>query len=150
VDLWRNEISKTENQIAEALLGDRMERYQYPRIEHLDIYGDIYPSSNLSVKYAGEIEQVVSSGVRFWSIRDGERPTLQIYLGDPGEPDWLSGTRFEKSAETVMMSLAIVKSILSKKSIVWIPDQNVSSNWTGFSAFLLKKLLSPYQVGLEN
>jgi hypothetical protein len=147
--LWRSQLSPAENKMAEALIGDRLDSYNYPRVENLYQFGEVFPPSELSEKYALEIEQIVSSGVRFWKSYDREKTAVNIFLGDPGEIKWLGDNRASRLINMLSLMLTIYRSLFARKTLYWIPN-NGEAKWTGFSASLLKKILLPYRISVSN
>jgi len=142
---WRNELTREENQLAEALLGDRLVTYAYPQEEGFDRLGEIYPSALIAPKYVDGLKSVAASGVRFWKTDQGESPSVKIYLGDPGYDNWLQGKKSEKLVNTLSISSSIVKARLQRDTVCWIPEPT-DDQWSGYSAYLLKKLLTPYRL----
>jgi hypothetical protein len=149
VAVWRTQLSPAENQIAEALLGDRLDSYNYPRLESLDQFGEIYPYSALTDQYVHEIRHIISTGVRFWKVRDGEQPAVQVLIGYPREMDWARSNGVELFINTFSITLSLYRSRIANRTLYWIPDGS-ENRWTGFSASMLKKILEPYKINLNN
>jgi hypothetical protein len=105
----------------------------------------VYPSLHYSQKYAEVIKHVASSGVRFWKAYEGEQATVKIFLGDPGDTRWLPGNHSGKVIDTVLVVAKIIKSRIAKNKLYWVPDPNIK-HWSGYLAFILKSLLSPYRI----
>ena len=148
IAVWRTVLSQPENQLAEAILGDRLEAYGYPVEEKFVRVGEIYPTYQLAVKYADVLEALTSTGVRFWRTHENEKSTVKIYLGDPGYNEWLNEKTTEKIIDTLSISADILKATVSDNSVYWIPEKE-DGKWSGYCAYLLKKLLNPYKVTPE-
>lgn len=138
---WRNALTPAENQLAEAILGDRLAAYGYPIEARFRRLGEIIPDLDLAIKYESALTSVASEGVRFWQADDGEKPSVRVYLGDPGNNRWLKDRRSGKLAGTLSISANILSTPLTGKSVYWIPESD-EDHWSGYSAFLLKKLLA--------
>jgi len=142
---WRNDLTKEENQLAEAMLGDRLAVYGYPKEEKFTRLGKIFPAAHLAPKYMVGLKSVASTGVRFWETYQGERPTARVYLGDPSNDNWLNGKKSERFINTLLISWNIVKARLQGNSVYWIPEPT-GEQWTGYFAYFLKKLLTPFRL----
>ncbi len=147
--VWRDKLTKQENQLAEAVLGDRMKVYRYPREENFVQLGEIYPEFSLAPSYAHSLTRLSSTGIRFWKTHKDEKPTVKIYLGDPGNSSWLKRKKTERLVNTLSISVDVIKAIVSKDFVYWIPDKN-GLEWSGYCSFLLKKILAPYKIASDN
>ncbi|HSF82164.1 MAG TPA: sulfotransferase [Anaerolineales bacterium] len=141
VSVWRTELTEEQNKLAEAILGDRMETYGYPRECKLDQLGEIYPAPLLTSKCTGLEEVVKSGGVRFWRTHPGEKAKVMVYLGDPGSKEW--NDKMSRWAFIFRIMIGVMKSKFSKGSMFWLADPD-ARRWSGYSAFLIKSMLSPY------
>lgn len=144
ISVWRNELTKQENQLAEAIVGDRLEAYGYPREEAFLHLTNIYPTYSLITEYATDIQQIAAKGIRFWRTQSNEIPTARVYLGNPGDDIWLSGRRIDKVARTLVIAQDIVRTKLLSKPLFWIPKSG-KEEWSGWCAFVLKRLLAPHR-----
>jgi len=143
--VWRRELGRRENQLAEALLGDRLALYRYPLDERFERLGEFFPASHLAVKFADGVESVASRGVRFWPTSKAERPTVRVYLGDPARDHWLRQSGSKKLIEAMAISKDILQAGLRKNRVFWIPGE-VDGGWAGYCAFWLRKLLNPFKL----
>jgi len=144
IEVWRNALTPEENQLAEAILGARLAAYEYPREARFERLGEIIPDLDLAINYENALTSVASEGVRFWKADTDEKPSVKVYLGDPANNRWLKDNRSEKLAGTLSISANIISTSLTSKSVYWIPESE-ENRWSGYSAFLLKKLLSPHK-----
>lgn len=144
IAVWRNELTAEQNQLAEAMLGDRLAAYRYPGEASFDRLGEIIPGMDLAFKYERALTSVTAEGVRFWKVDANEEPSATVYLGDPSNNRWLRDNRSEKLTGTLSISANIIKTSLTNKSVYWIPESN-ERGWSGYSAFLLKTLLAPHK-----
>jgi hypothetical protein len=145
VAAWRNELATAENKLAEAMLGDRIMAYEYPLQEEFTRVGEIYPNARLAVKYAADLESLVSSGVRFWKTNEAEKSTVKVFLGDPTNDHWLQGKKSEDLAHVLSILADVIGTKFSKSLAYWIPERG-EEDWTGIYAYFLKKILSPYRL----
>jgi hypothetical protein len=145
IEVWRRELAPADNQLAEALLGDRLMKYQYAREATFNRFGEVYPSLGLSIKYPEDLKMLASKGIRFWKTDPGETTTVFIYLGEPEYDRWFNAKPSIKYRDTMLMSAQILKSVLNRtQEIYWVPDKH-QADWTGFSAYILKKLLAQHK-----
>ncbi|HID53935.1 MAG TPA: hypothetical protein EYP41_18095 [Anaerolineae bacterium] len=147
IGVWRQEISQADNQLAEAVLGDRLAEYGYPRDETFTRLGELFPASGLAVKYEAELKAIAGQGVRFWPVNGEESPSVKIFLGDPAANQWLAqGGGKIKNAFSI--STEIVKAHMTKNQIYWIPGGE-GQDWSGYLAFGLKKMLGSHKVAVR-
>ncbi len=144
IGVWRQEISQADNQLAEAVLGDRLAEYGYPQKESFARLGELFPASGLAVKYEAELKAIAGQGVRFWKRAPDETSSVKVFLGDPAANNWLAhGGGKIKNAFSI--STEVIKANMTKNQIYWIPEGD-GQDWTGYLAFGLKKLLGSHKV----
>jgi hypothetical protein len=142
---WRNTLTRGENQLAEAVLGDLLEVYGYPRESEFVRFGEIYPSSLLATKYAEGLQILTSRGIRFWKIYDGEKPTLKVFLGDPGDDHWLGDKKFKRVISMSSIAAKVIKSRIANYMVCWVPEGS-DEKWSGYLDYMVRRLLVPYRV----
>jgi hypothetical protein len=156
IAIWRGALSAEENGLAEALAGDCLERYRYPRLVQFDQLGELYPAPLPADKYATELAEIAGRGIRFWRKHPAEKPAARIYLGSPGEYSWLGERRSERVLRTAALTRVILRARLSRSEMFWIPNnqtrpqspsQGIANS--GYCAYLLQKLLGPYRVSQQ-
>jgi len=145
---WRNILTEQERLQAEALVGDRLGAYNYSREEINLQLGEVIPNDYFAVRHAENLGKIALCGIRFWKYRQDEQPSVKVYIGDPGDTNWLKENKLERLVNTVLISLDIIKSNLTNKRIYWIQDED-KGIWTGYCGYVLKRLLSPYLVTSE-
>jgi hypothetical protein len=148
VAVWRGELSERQNQMTEALIGDRLEKYGYNHEAAFDRYGEIIPSAQLAAKYEMVIAEFADSGVRFWQRTYGEKPSISLFLGDPGETAWSTDDNSKGLSEFISVSIDLIRARLSNNKVYWVSEYQ-DEKWTGISAFFLKRLMSSYKVSPE-
>ena len=121
---WRNVLTPKENRAAEALVGDRLKTYEYPREESFIRLGEILPRPKMAAKYPDAFQSLLPKGVRFWKIESGETPTVKLYIGDPDMDNWLGEKRFERLVNMLSISTGIIKSYTTRNSVYWIRGQS--------------------------
>ncbi len=141
ISLWKKEFSPEQNLLAEAILGDRLEVYGYPREAHFTELGEFYPNRELALKYTDALLAIPAKGIRFWKADPGEQPTARIYLGDPAMDHWFG----ENKLASLSAVWDILMTTLSKIHIYWIVDHEINS-WTGWSSSIIRQLLGPHKV----
>jgi hypothetical protein len=143
--LWKDKLSRSENQLAEAILGKRLEPLGYPRVGEFARLGEIHPSLSLATKFPGEFQSLASRGIRFWKVDEAESATAQVYLGDPTVEGWVSGSRFNRLWGALGVLMDILRARLSRQPIFWVSGEE-SNSWTGFTSFIIKSVLSSYKI----
>jgi hypothetical protein len=133
---WKATLSKSDNQLAEALLGDRLEALGYPRLETFDRAATLVPGLLAAAKYDRALATIAAAGVRFWPASADEAPRATVYLGDPGTAEW--------SAPSAHVIAEVARAASSGHELYWVPGDGGA--WTGYAAFLLKKCLAPYRL----
>ena len=142
---WRDELTRHQDQLAEAMLGDRLQFYGYPTQESFDLLGRFYPATHKVEQFEQALACVASTGVRFWNAHGHERPRVTIYFGDPSGDDWLGVNKFKKLADTLSIAWGIIKTPLANDRVYWIPEKS-SEQWTGYCAAFLKQLLARHEL----
>ena len=147
LEVWRREISAEENCMAEAILGDRLGAYGYPRLNRFETLGELYPDLASAAKFEGPLRSVAAEGIRFWRANGSEQVTARVYLGDPGEASWKKGGDTRDLRQYLVITQMIIKDMLgAKMRVFWAPSQ-FRDNWSGVGAALLKWLLGRYTIG---
>lgn len=124
IRLWKKEISREENRIAEALIGDRLKIYGYDNMERLDQVAVVYPSLSTLVRYRKSLASLISDGTRFWKIDSDLQRPLMIYVGHPDRDRWLRFGKPERLFDASHVIIEILKRKLSRQDIYWIRDEN--------------------------
>jgi hypothetical protein len=102
---WRGQISDAEARCAEALLGDRLRSYGYPREEGTGRrYLSAYPMKALA-RYPALLDALVGDGVRFWPAAEGEVPEAALYVGDFDRDNWVWGGSIKRLAGAAGIAL---------------------------------------------
>jgi hypothetical protein len=142
--VWKTVLAREDNQLAEAILGERLEALGYPRMEEFTQLGVVIPSFSIVTKYGEAIKSLAARGIRFWKANPDERPTARIYLGDPMNEGWLSGSKARNMLGAISILADLFKAGSNKQEIFWVSGSQADA-WSGISAFLLKKALSPHK-----
>ena len=145
---WRKELTTPQNQLAEALVGNWLDAYNYPRDASFSRLGKIYPTTASIAEYAGALESIAGAGVRFWEEQPGEHATAQVYLGDPGNATWLSAGKPARLRDTLAISGKILRTSLAGERVYWAPDAD-GVRWTGYLAEVLKRILTSRGIKLN-
>lgn len=149
IQVWRRELATGDNQMAEALIGDRLKAYRYPIEVEFSRLGEIFPALKLVLKYPDLVKKLAGQGTRFWKTETDEIPEVWVYLGDPENDRWLDTSRLDKIRETMALSGKIIQVRAAKnQELYWVPDSNQNS-WTGICAYVLKQLLAPHRFAVE-
>lgn len=147
--VWRRELAVEENQLAEALVGKQLTEYGYPRAAEFSQVGEIYPSPNLITKYPHYFEKLAMQGVRFWKTSPIEHTDIYAYVGEPEVDRWLKPGRIQKWMDTLALSGKIARLSTEKDiKIYWMIAED-QDQWSGFSAYMIKRLLSPHRFSAE-
>lgn len=145
VAMWQDALGEDENVLAEAILGDRLQLYGYPTVAQFAHFGKVYPERFDVVKFGDCLKHVAADGVRFWSIDDGERPSVRVFVGDPGNDGWIGEGRMQRAAEALSLSAEITRARLTDTTVYWTTVDPVDGP-CGRLAGVLRWLLKPYQV----
>jgi hypothetical protein len=140
---WRTDLTLNQVQLAEALLGDRLTAYGYPIASTFSALAEVYPSLDLATRYEAGLQQVVAQGVRFWPLSVNEPTRARVFLGDPAYDGWLGQDRKAHFQVTSRLSTRIMKAALSGSLIFWLQDR-LGEEWSGYGAFILRRLLKSY------
>lgn len=148
--VWQKEINPAENQLAEAYLGDQLEQYHYPRLVEFTGYGYAFPGDQLVPKYESELSTIAGSGIRFWQKDTREKPQALIVIGDPADAEWANSYPGSIFRNQMALVSELVKNKLSRRKTFWV-SPGTSAHWTGFSAQVIKSLLSSDRLpGFQN
>lgn len=146
--VWKKEISQTQNYLAEAYLGDRLDHYGYPRAVSFSHYGYIFPSDHFIQKYEMELSNIAQKGIRFWQNDHNEVPDTLILLGDPAEDAWANGYKASIFPNKIALISKILQYKLAGREILWVGSKK-QQEWTGLSSQIIKVLLSSSRVKLN-
>lgn len=144
---WKKALSPRENQLAEAVVGDRLDAFRYPREVTFSRFAELPADLDVLPKYADALEVLVADSVRFWRANPGESATVHMYLGEPGSVDWAA--RSTSSAKDVFTVLSdVTRTVMSDHSVYWIPDSEGRA-WYGWRPLFLRTCLSPFKVQMN-
>ncbi len=62
VAMWQDALDEDENSLAEAVVGDRLQRYGYPGVAKFAHFGDIFPERFDAVKYGDALQPCRARG----------------------------------------------------------------------------------------
>ncbi|GIV76494.1 MAG: hypothetical protein KatS3mg050_0888 [Litorilinea sp.] len=145
VGLWRGALTPAENRLAEAILGDRLARYGYPQEVHFNRLGELFPDEVAAGRFQDAFTVLAGEGIRFWKAHPDERPAVKIYLGNPGDAEWLGDHRLGRGLRALSIAAGVVRNLARPMALYWVPGQG-QVQWPGYAAYLLQRLLTPYRV----
>lgn len=119
VRVWEKKLEPQDNQLAESFLGGRLRYYGYPVANHFPDYNSVLPL-NAYPGYRHFISQLAANGTRLWPAQPGERPSAEVYLGDPGKDGWLSDSGYGRAMTTLQIGSRILYRRLSGRRISWV------------------------------
>jgi hypothetical protein len=145
ISIWKKELNEAENRLAEAIVGDYLQVFGYPCEGKYDRLGAIYPNAQHSLFSYEHLQLISTKGIRFWKVQAGEKPTVRIYIGEPGF-NWPFETDSKSMVkEYLQIFLELFMARIKKQRIYWISGNNKEIR-IGIKAFLLKQLLEPYRL----
>lgn len=154
IAIWRHSLSAEENTLSEALVGNYLDEYRYPRLADFPHLAEVYPEPLPTNRFEAELTELAGEGIRFWRTTPDERPAARIYIGDPGNRRWLGETRVGRSLKLAAISKNVLQARVSHKRLFWITElpTGTSDRLPGAvqskrPKSLLQRLLSPYRVG---
>ena len=147
IGVWRSELTRQQNRLAEAIVGDQLEALGYQRVEEFGRSAELLPSG-VAEKYAGALGALAAGGMRFWKAEPGETSAARVYLGDPGDREWLGDTRSRRAINALSVLADVLKAAVSDGRLYWVPDGDYR-RWTGCLSFVLKSCLAPYRVSAD-
>ena len=147
--VWKTSLAKEDNLLAEAILGGRLDALGYPREADLENLAEVYPSFTLVAKYSDAVKRLASRGIRFYKTSQNESLAAMIYLGDPMKERWFTGNKLRHLLGALTILVKLFTARLSGKSIYWIPG-DAADIWSGYIAFVLKKVFSSYTFPVED
>jgi hypothetical protein len=139
VAAWRNELTRRDNQLSEALVGGWLEAFGYPRAETFTQLGELRPGLSAAVKHPDALATLAAQGIRFWRASVEEKPDRTIFLGDPGSQEW---------GRTKAVLLELVLASLSGRRVSWIFDDGVEQRG-GYRSSVLRMCLAPFRLSAE-
>ncbi|MDT8306351.1 MAG: sulfotransferase, partial [Anaerolineae bacterium] len=150
---WRDGLSTGENRLAEALVGDYLERFHYPRLADLPYLAEVYPAPLPTDRHTAELIGLAGKGVRFWRRSPDEKPAARIYVGDPGDYHWLGKRKPERALRAAVIAKDVIQAHFTHKKLFWIADEPVKASEraleisrAGYPATLLQGLLNRHRV----
>jgi hypothetical protein len=149
IAVWHSELSDGQKLLADSFLGDRLLDYGYPLWGSYPLLAQIYPENTDMVNHEAGFEKIATRGIRFWKNRTSETPTVQIFLGDPGNGHWLPANKIHVLSTTLNLTFDILRKSLTGKQIVWITGQS-ERVCSGIAAAWLKWILRRYKITLSS
>jgi len=143
IHAWQSELTPFEKTMAEAMIGDRIKFHGYNLEAKFKYVGEFFPGTVNVPKYQNKLGDLLGSDTRYWK-EDFEIPTTIIFFGDPSADGWIRRSKLLGLWDSVSIAIQIILGRFKKKRIYWIPPET-KDNWSGFNAFLLKKLLNPHR-----
>ena len=140
IGVWKRELSKEQNRVAEAMIGDRLITYGYERAEVYQCAAAVYPSLDLFLEYRQTLDSFAGDGIRFWQIANNDNGQMMIFIGDPDHDKWLSNRKPERWWDTLRIVAWTLKRKLSNQHIYWVSSQKDDSN-LGYCGLFLSFVL---------
>ena len=137
VRVWKRELSRDQNLVAEALVGDRLLEYGYETVETFQQEAEVMPRVGRMLEHRHALLSLAKEGTRFWSAASGGSRRAFVYIGDPDAEVWI---RHEKpwryldacGAATTLLWRAIVT-----RRVLWLRSGRV-----GIGRSVMGRLLS--------
>jgi hypothetical protein len=148
VAVWRSVLTARENRLAEAIVGDQLAAFGYPREGTFSHVAAIHPDFTLAARHADAFESVAADGVRFWKTMPGEQAAVHVFLGEPGSVAWLGKGRLERFSSAIPIVTAVMKASFGRARVYWIRDEGQGA-WTGWLALVLRRLLQRHEVNVN-
>jgi hypothetical protein len=146
VAVWRAELTDRENRVAEALVGDRLDAFGYPRVAEFHRAGEFLVGHELCARFPEAMSQLASEGIRFWRTSATERAAVQVILGDPTHRSSCGAPSHDRGPDGRRLLARIVRTTLSGGELRWFPERRDGA-WAGWKAFLYGLLLAPFRAG---
>jgi hypothetical protein len=147
--VWEKELTQDKNRLAEAFLGDRLTKYDYPVQRIADRFAFAFPSRVALVKNCPSISILLADeGFRFWARNPAEEYKALIYAGWPDASDWHLGRwRSERVFNTLKCMRTIAKTRISGKRIYWgVSNSGYTERQPGFCTRLIELSLRPFKI----
>lgn len=123
--VWKKELTKDANRVAEAIIGDRLKTYGYESVEVFDRIATVYPQIDLLLYYRESLELLVSKGIRFWGTSHDHNVRLKVYAGEPDKDKWLSEQKPIRWWETLHLITEMVRDKLAHQQIYWVRNHDI-------------------------
>jgi hypothetical protein len=138
--VWREQLNEEQMRLAESVVGDRLEAY-YGQRPSRDFAGYVSVFPLWSARYYPQVlAGLAAKDLRIWPTHRGERPSMELYIGDPDKDDWLARRSEERLRRTMGISLGVLRRKLFGRRLYWIRDAQRTSN-TGMCNRVLRFLM---------
>jgi hypothetical protein len=144
VGVWKRELPKELNRVAEALIGDRLIKYGYKNSERFDHHAIIYPSLFLLLKHRQVLESFADEGIRFWGTDHNDEGKILIYIGEPDKDKWLRHKKPGRWWDAIHILARILLGNIANRRIYWLNDGKTSVD-SGYCSRLITFVL--HQIG---
>lgn len=149
IAVWRKELTPAQNRLAEAIVGNILQRHNYPVDQQPPTLAALFPTDQMLLKHDALVDALLDRGIRLWQQTKDEQPTVKIFVGDPSHVSWLGQSHSQRLASTFAIATDILRARRSGQQLYWIPvDDNAS--WSGLSAHLLSRLLAPHKLPAQS
>jgi len=140
IQVWKKELPKEQNRLAEALIGDRLLTYGYQCDERFECIASVYPSLDSLLQYRIALASFVDQEVRFWRTDHNEKIQFSIYVGEPDRDRWLRYGKPGRWWDTFRIIVKILVEKVTHKRIFWLRDR-VSGARSGYCSRVIAFVL---------
>jgi hypothetical protein len=141
VGVWKRNLTRDQNRISEALIGDRITGYGYETKEEFEYTAIVYPSVDLLQQYPRTLRKFVDEGIRFWQDAHFDSDPVTILVGEPDKDRWLRYQKPERWWDTVRIVVTTLKHKLANRRVYWIDNPNRDSR-PGYCSRMLSFILA--------
>jgi hypothetical protein len=141
--VWKGNLTKDQNRIAEALVGDRLLAYGYESHVRFKRGAIVYPSIALLMRYRDFMVSFINEGVRFWHVDGEAKSNIVIFVGEPDADRWLRRKKPGRWWDTARIVSQILFGKITNLHLYWIHDRSpgtVLGHCGRLIAFLLQYL----------
>jgi hypothetical protein len=146
---WKKELREEEKKLADAFVGDFLRQFGYQMVSVPVMLGEVTPHSQIRHLSPEQVNFIVSKSIRIWKNSLDERPTVRIYIGEPGL-DWPQRSSSKGAiVEYTSLFVEILKAILDKTMIFWLSENDgANKSGKGIKALFIKQILKPFRTQL--
>lgn len=141
---WQKELNDDDVRGADAVVGDRLEQYGYPRPavqqEHATRFVAGYPWLALG-RHPELLANLITRGARFWPTSALERAALRLFVGDPDGDFWLKGGSNRRVLFALRLGFRVLRARMAGEPVYWVREQNGTAE-SGKCARLLSTLFA--------
>lgn len=124
--VWKRELSQGQNQLAEGLVGDRLQYYEYECVEHFETVATIYPSLYVFVVHQKALNSMIEHRIAMWGGKHGSESycKLNVFVGEADQDRWIRAEKPGRWWDTSTILFRLIVQKFAGMDTWWITSRD--------------------------